>query len=165
MPALTTNTTAPDFTLLDVNGKKFSLRESLARGPVFLAFFKISCPVCQFAFPYIERIYKSHGHGKATIVGVSQDDAKDTSAFMKEYGVTFPVLLDEKGKYPVSNAYGLTNVPTLFWIAQDRSIEISAVGWARKDMEALNLKAASASDTTLVPLFRSNEQVPEFRAG
>ncbi|HEX8817490.1 MAG TPA: TlpA disulfide reductase family protein [Terriglobales bacterium] len=165
MPALAANTAAPDFTLPDMNGARFSLREALTRGPALLVFFKTSCPTCQFTLPFVERIFKSHGRGNATIVGISQDDRKDTAAFMKEYGLTFPVLLDEKGKYPVSNAYGLTNVPTLFWVAQDGSIEISAVGWSRKDMEAINLKAAAATDTTLVPIFRSNESVPEFRAG
>ena len=33
--------------------------------------------------------------------------------FAHEFGVTFPVLIDDAG-YPVSNAYGLTSVPTYF---------------------------------------------------
>ena len=61
MPALTVGTTAPDFTLPDMDGKQFSLRQAIARGPVVLVFFKVSCPVCQFAFPFIERIYKASG--------------------------------------------------------------------------------------------------------
>jgi peroxiredoxin len=165
MPALAANTAAPDFALPDMNGKQFSLRGALARGPVLLVFFKISCPVCQFALPYVERIYKAHGNGTATIIGISQDSQKDTAVFIKEYGITFPVLLDDQGKYLVSNAYGLTNVPTFFWISQDGSIEISAVGWVRKDMESINLKTAATTDTTLVPIFRTHENVPEFRAG
>ncbi len=52
--------------------------------------------------------------------------------------MTFPVLLDDTSTYPVSNAYGLTNVPTIFWIAQDGEIEISSVGWIRKEMEEFN---------------------------
>ena len=111
MSALTAGTSAPDFTLQSMDGKQFSLKDALKRGPVVLAFFKISCPVCQFAFPFLERIYKSHGGKKVTIVGVSQNSKKDTAAFVKEYGVTFPVLLDDTDSYPASNAYGLTNVP------------------------------------------------------
>ena len=57
-----------------------------------------------------------------TWVGVSQNGKKDTLAFLKEYGVTFPVLLDDPDSFAVSNAYGLTNVPTIFWIAQDGTI-------------------------------------------
>src|SRR5215472_16877202 len=97
-----------------LDGGKFSLSGALARGPVVVAFFKVSCPVCQLAFPYLERIFKAYSKdGKFTLVGISQDNAKDTQAFNRQFGVTFPALLDEK-KYPVSNAYGLTNVPTIF---------------------------------------------------
>jgi peroxiredoxin len=164
MPALTVGTTAPDFTLPDMDGKQFSLRQAIARGPVVLVFFKVSCPVCQFAFPFIERIYKAHGAG-ANIVGVSQNDRAETAAFMKEYGVTFPVLLDDTTKYPVSNAYGLTNVPTIFWIAGNGAVEMSSAGWMRKDIEEINLRAAQATDATLMPVFQRNESIPEFRAG
>jgi len=51
---------------------------------------------------------------------------------MKQFGVTFPVLLDDTRTYPVSNEYGLTNVPSVFWIAEDGEIEISSVGWGSK---------------------------------
>jgi peroxiredoxin len=165
MTTLDAGTTAPDFTLTGMDGKQFSLRQALARGPVVLAFFKVSCPICQLAFPFVERIYKAHGKGNVTIVGISQNDRKETAAFVKEYGLTFPVLLDDTKTYPVSNAYGLTNVPTVFWIGQGGSIEIASIGWLRKDIEAINFRAAQTGETTLVPIFEANEDIPEFRAG
>jgi peroxiredoxin len=165
MAALNPGTTAPDFTLQTLDGKQFSLREALLRGPVLAAFFKISCPTCQYAFPFLQRIYAAHGNKNVAIVGISQNEKRDTSAFVKEYGVTFPVLLDDTSAYPVSNAYGLTNVPTLFWIAPDGEIEVSSVGWVRKDVEELNQRAAQASAAATKSLFRRDEQVADFRAG
>jgi peroxiredoxin len=165
MAALTPGTSAPDFELSGVDGKKFSLKEALARGPVAVAFFKVSCPVCQYALPYIERIYKAYGNKKVTIVGVSQDKQRDTRAFLQEYGITFPILLDDTNSYPVSNAYGLTNVPTVFWIAEDGEIEISSVGWSRKDVEDIHRKAAEELGAGVVPLFKPGEDVRDFRAG
>jgi peroxiredoxin len=165
MAALTTGTSAPDFTLPTMDGKQFSLRDALTRGPVVAAFFKISCPVCQYALPFLERIYKAHGNKNVTFVGISQNEKKDTAAFIKEYGVTFPVLLDDTNTYPVSNAYGLTNVPTIFWIAPDGEIEISSVGWVRKEIEEINQKAAQAAHNGAKPVFRADEQVADFRAG
>jgi peroxiredoxin len=165
MAALTVGTSAPDFALPTLDGKQFSLKEALARGPVLAAFFKISCPVCQFAFPFLERIYKAYGNRNVTIVGISQNEKKDTAGFVKEYGVTFPVLLDDTNSYPVSNAYGLTNVPSLFWIAPDGQIEISSVGWIRKDIDEINQKAGETSGEKPRILFRPGENVPEFRAG
>ncbi len=165
MAALNPGTTAPDFTLPTMDGKQLSLREALASGPVLAAFFKISCPTCQYALPFLQRIYEAHGNKNVTIVGISQNEKKDTSAFLKQYGVTFPVLLDDTRTYPVSNAYGLTNVPTILWIARDGEVELSSVGWLRKDVEEFNQRAAGASGEGPKPLFRPDEQVADFRAG
>ena len=165
MAALAPGTKAPDFTLPAMDDKPFSLRTALARGPVLAAFFKISCPTCQYAFPFLQRIYERNGNQPVTIVGISQNTKKDTAAFIKEYGVTFPILLDDTHSYPVSNAYGLTNVPSIFWIAPDGEIEISSVGWIRKDIEELDRRAAQLSSGVSSTLFRSNEQIADFRAG
>jgi|SRR6185369_824674 len=164
MAALEKGTTAPDFTLPAMDGKQFSLREALARGPVLAAFFKISCPTCQYALPFLQRIYEAHGNKAVTIAGISQNTKKDTAAFIREYGITFPVLLDDTNSYPVSNAYGLTNVPTIFWIAGDGEIEISSVGWVKKEMEEFNQRA-QAPAATAQPLFHKGEQAADFRAG
>ena len=165
MAALAPGTHAPDFILHAMDDKVFSLQEALARRPVIAAFFKVSCPTCQYAFPLLERIYEAHGNKAVTIVGISQNGKKDTAAFLRQYGITFPVLLDDTASYPVSNAYGLTNVPTIFWIAPDGEIEISSVGWIRKEMEELNQRAAEASSEAIKPLFRPDEQIADFRAG
>jgi len=165
MAALTAGVLAPDFTLPAMDGHQFSLKEALCRGPVLVAFFKISCPVCQFALPYIERIYRAYGNRNVAIIGISQNDQNDTAAFLKQYGITFPVLLDETSSYPVSNAYGLTNVPTLFWIAQDGEIEVSSVGWVKKELEQIRQRAAEVTGAAPMLLFEQGEQVPEFRAG
>jgi peroxiredoxin len=165
MPALSVGAKAPAFELNTVDGKEFSLADALSDGPVVLAFFKVSCPTCQYAFPFLERLNKAYSQNGVTLVGVSQNDAKETAAFNKEFGVSFPVLLDEIGKYPVSNAYGLTNVPTSFWIAQDGEIEISSVGWVKADFEQLNRKMAEAGKAAPAAVFHAGEDVRDFRAG
>jgi peroxiredoxin len=165
MAALTPGTQAPDFKLTTIDGKPFSLADSLLQGPLVVAFFKVSCPVCQYAFPFLDRIYKNYGRKEVSFIGISQNDTKDTAAFMKQFGVTFPVLLDDSKKFPVSNAYGLTNVPTVFWIAQDGEIQVSSVGWSRHDMEEIARKAAEFTGDSVKPLFRAEENIAEFRAG
>lgn len=165
MAALAPGKVAPDFTLSDMEGKSFSLRDALNRGPAALVFFKLSCPTCQYAFPYLERLYKANP--KLNMVAISQDEKKDTIAFIKQFGITFPVLLDDTHTYPVSNSYGLTNVPTIFWIAKSGEIEISSVGWARQEIEEIHAKASDSksSEVATKPLFLSGEQVADFRAG
>jgi len=165
MTALATGAKAPKFDLKTLDGKQFLLRDALAHGPVVLAFFKVSCPTCQYAFPLLERLHKAYANKGVTLVGVSQNEAKDTAAFAKEFGVTFPLLLDDTKKYPVSNAYGLTNVPTIFWIAQDEEIEVSSVGWVKADFEHVNRMMAETGKITPAAVFRPGEDVRDFRAG
>jgi peroxiredoxin len=171
MAALTVGTKAPDFTLKTIDGKRFSMSEQLVQGPVVLAFFKVSCPTCQYALPFFERLHKAYGKADGApglpvkLVGVSQNDARDTAKFLKEFGVTFPILLDELGSYPASNAYGLTNVPTLFWIATDGEIEVSSVGWVKRDFEEINQKMAEHGKAHLAAVFQQGEDVRDFRAG
>jgi len=165
MAALATGKKAPGIALKTLEGKRFSLTEELARGPVVLAFFKVSCPTCQYAFPFFERLHKAYKQKGVTVVGVSQNDAKETAAFVKELGVTFPVLLDDTHKYPASNAYGLTNVPTVFWVAQDGEIEVSSVGWVKADFEQINRKMAEIGKIPAATLFKPGDDVHDFRAG
>jgi peroxiredoxin len=110
-------------------------------------------------------MHKAHGDKKVTIVGISQDNERDTTAFLREYGVTFRTLLDDPNGYAVSNAYGLTNVPTLFLIGQDGQIEITSVGWVKQEVEDVNRKLAAAQQTPLPPIFEPGEDVSDFRAG
>jgi peroxiredoxin len=165
MTALATGKKAPDFTLPAMNGQQFSLKEALTQGSVIAAFFKISCPVCQYAFPFLQRIHQAYRDKKVTIIGISQNNKKDTALFIKEFKLTFPVLLDDTDTYPVSNAYGLTNVPSIFWIDADGTIEISSVGWVKQEVEEINQKTAQTSQARLQPVFRSDEQVPAYRPG
>ena len=165
MPALANGATAPQLKLKNLEGHQFDLEGELSRGPVVLAFFKVSCPTCQYAFPFLERLHKTYGKDGVKLIGISQNDGKETAAFVKEFGISFPILLDDTHSYPVSNAYGLTNVPTLFWIAQDGEIEISSVGWVKADFEAVNKKLALSRSIPAAVVFKPGEDVRDFRAG
>lgn len=156
---------APGFTVQGLDGKAVSLDDLLKKGPVVAAFFKISCPVCQFTFPFLERLYKQSGGG-ATFVGISQDDAASTKDFARMYGVTFPMALDEKSKgYLASNAYGLSMVPTVFLIDESGMVQVSSMGFARNDLEKIASELADRKNMPRAPLFMANEQVPATRPG
>src|ERR1700724_2415650 len=91
MAAFPAGNKAPDLFLPAVSsrkegnkaGGKLNLQAALQQGPVLAVFFKVSCPTCQYAFPYLERLHKAHGDKKVTIVGISQHDQRDTDAFLK----------------------------------------------------------------------------------
>ncbi len=140
---------APRFSLKSLDNKEYSLNTLMERGPVVAAFFKISCPVCQFTFPFLERLHKRYGGDRATFLGISQDDAKSTNNFAKEYGITFPMLIDDENGYVVSNAYGLTSVPTIFLIETDGTVKLSCMGFDKKDLETIAADLAERKKISL----------------
>jgi peroxiredoxin len=146
---------APDFTLDDMAGGKQSLSEILKRGPALLALYKISCPVCQLTLPFIERISK----GSLQVFGISQDDERATTKFREKFSPTLPTLLDsELDDYPLSNALGVSHVPSLFLIEPDGNISLALDGFVKRDLESIGERAG------VVP-FGPNDHVPEWKAG
>ena len=82
----------------------------------------------------------------------------------QEFDVEFPTLIDEKG-YPVSNQYGITNVPTVFLIAPDGTIQESSVGFSKKDFEQIAAAAARAASTLPTAFFKPGEVIPDLKPG
>ena len=155
---------APGFSLHTLDGKEYSLASLLVHGPVVFGFFKNSCPVCQFTFPFLERLYQRYGGDGISFVGISQDDTRTTAQFATRYGVTFPILLDADN-YAVSNAYGLTNVPTVFLVEADGTVQLVGMGFDKKDLETIAAKLAEHKKISASPLFRPDEVVPAHKPG
>ena len=164
MTDLATGSIAPGFSLRSLEGKEYSLGKAMKLGPVLVSFFKISCPVCQFTFPFIERLYKRYGGEGVTFLGVSQDDVRASRRFADDYGVTFPVLIDEEG-YPVSNGYHLTSVPTTFLIDTDASVRTVCMGFDKAGLEAIANELAERRKLAPAALFLASEQVPVHKPG
>jgi peroxiredoxin len=155
---LATGEKAPEFELKDLTGRTFRLSDELAHGPVVLAFFKVDCPICQFTFPFLERLHRN-GSGTIRFFGVSQDGARSTEEFNREYGVSFPTLLDEARQgYPVSNAFGISVVPSVFLIEPDGTISWAMESFRKKELEELGTRAGTKT-------FLPDERVPDYRPG
>jgi peroxiredoxin len=150
---------APEFTLDAMDGSQRSLSEMLAQGPVLLAFFKISCPVCQYTFPFLQRLHEAAAGQAVQFFGVSQDSAAATDFFLKDYGIEFPTLLDTyAGGYAVSNAYQIRSVPSAYLIEPDGTISLTMEGFEKAAFEALGERGGVAA-------FAPGEDVPAFRPG
>jgi len=147
---------APPFRLAGLDGSTRTLEDILAGGPVLLAFFKISCPVCQLATPYLDRLAANK---TLQVIGISQDVADATRGFLQRFGVTFSTLLDLASEdYPASNAYGITSVPSLFLLERDGTVSRSFNGFSKRDFEEIGVRAG-------VSPFGPEDHVPEWKAG
>ncbi len=164
MSALIPGASAPDFKLPLIGAGEFSLRQALAKGPVVLVFFKVSCPICQYSLPFFDRLAHALEKTGVSVVAVSQDDERNTLQFMRTFGVGFPIARDNEHGCAVSAAYGLTNVPTAFEITSDGKIAASIVGWSKAEVEQIYARYLD-HDAAAPPLFKAGEQVADFRPG
>ncbi|MDQ6760512.1 MAG: peroxiredoxin family protein [Acidobacteriota bacterium] len=153
---LVPGTKAPSFELPNVNGSSQSANAILGAGPAVFVFFKTGCPVCQMTMPFLERLT---GQSGLQIFAISQDDRTSTQKFNDRFGITFPTLLDEaKAGYPVSSAFGITSVPSIFVVEPDGIISTAFAGFSKRELQALGDRIGRRP-------FQPDEKVPEFRAG
>ncbi|MCC7153916.1 MAG: redoxin domain-containing protein [Bryobacterales bacterium] len=146
---------APDFRLESLEGGTVVLSEMLKAGPVVLAFYKVSCPTCQLTIPFLNRL---HSAGVQALA-ISQNPPELTAQFNREYRVEAPTLLDKSEEgYPVSNAYGLTHVPSLFLVGTDGKVTWTSASFIKRELEDLGGRVG-------VEIFQPGDRVPDFKGG
>ena len=164
MAVLTTGKAAPHFKLTSLDGKKYSLQEGLAKGPVLAAFFKVACPTCQYTFPFLERLFQQLRPHGVQVWGIVQDEARDAQRFAKEWSVNFPILVDDY-PYGVSRQYRLEYVPTVFLIEPDGHIGLSSEGFCKADLIEVQRLLSHSLSATPGALFLPKENIPEYKPG
>ncbi|HEX2700444.1 MAG TPA: TlpA disulfide reductase family protein [Acidimicrobiales bacterium] len=154
---------APSFTLPDGEGAPRSLADLTRSGPALLAFFKISCPTCQLAFPVIAELQRRYGDA-VPVVAVSQSKMGDTRPWLDRVGFAGPVLDDEAGHFEASRSYGVEVVPTLV-LVEDGRVEATTEAWDREGMNgwARDLGGRSGRDTS--PVSTTGDGRPAFKPG
>jgi thiol-disulfide isomerase/thioredoxin len=99
--SLAAGSRAPEIELSKLQGGKVKL-SNLRGHPVVVTFWGTWCPPCREEFPELDALYRKH-HGEGLeVLAVNQRDqelsTKDVQAFVDEFAVTFPVLLDPRGR-------------------------------------------------------------------
>ena len=106
---------APDFTLQGYDGEAISL--SAIDKPVMLNFWASWCPPCKAEMPHMKNFYEKN-KDEVEIVAVNmmhqESSEQDMMKFYKEYGLNFPVPIDEDGM--VSTTYQVVSIPTSYFI-------------------------------------------------
>jgi peroxiredoxin len=133
---------APDFDLATINGEQTKL--SNYRGKkVILNFWASWCPPCKAEMPNIEKFYKENKDQDVIVLAVNLTTAEknknDVQQFIKDQGLTFPVLLDEQGK--VGNMYQTFTIPTSYIINTKGIVQQKFVGpMSEEIIKKLSLK-------------------------
>jgi peroxiredoxin len=116
----TTAVLAPDFALKTPDGE--DVRLSDYRGEVVLVNFWASwCPPCNTEISTLEAYYQAHKDEGLVIIGVNVKESESTVGdFVENNGLSFPVVLDKNADVAVQ--YGVTGMPTSFFVARDGTL-------------------------------------------
>jgi len=104
---------APEISLSDFAGRDVSL--SQYRGtPVLLNFWGTWCAPCRAEMPALQSFHERYGD-RVAIVGINWDHSvAEAREFLERLDISYTNLIDRQGKAFVQ--YGLTALPTSFWI-------------------------------------------------
>ena len=110
--------TAPDFTVMTLDGEGFTLSEHLEGDgrPVFLNMWASWCPPCRAEMPDIDAASESHEDVK--FVGVAaNDDPAEAAEFATSIGIGYTIGFDENGD--MARAYEVVGLPASYIISSD----------------------------------------------
>ena len=119
---------APDFQLDNLDRQSVNLSDFRGK-PVLVNFWASWCPSCRSEMPFIQDVFTDKKWADEGLVVLTIDIGESPSAvreFVKEYGLTFPVLLDIKGD--VSLEYYVRSIPTTFFIDREGIIREIKIG-------------------------------------
>ena len=118
---------AANFTLNDINGKKVSSSEFKGK-VVVLNFWATWCGPCRAEMPSLNNLYNEYKDKGLVVLAVSVDTSeKPVKSFIKEYKLSFPVLMD-KNKEVSFDDYGVLGLPTTFLIDKNGIVKEKIMG-------------------------------------
>lgn len=119
---------APNFKLSTLDGKVLTLSSQKGK-KVLLNFWASWCPPCKAEMPDMNVFYQKYHH-KVEIFAVNltmaEKNKQDVTKFVKDHGLTFPILLDVKGQ--VGNMYQAFTIPTTYVIDTNGIIQKKIIG-------------------------------------
>ena len=126
---LTKGDVAPDFTLTTLDGKEIKLSD-LKGKKVVLNFWATWCPPCKAEMPHMQNFYEDFSQEEnVEILAINLtngDKVESVQEFVQDYGLTFPIPMDEEGK--VNEIYQAITIPTSYMIDTKGRIQNKVVG-------------------------------------
>ncbi|HKT33339.1 MAG TPA: TlpA family protein disulfide reductase [Nitrospira sp.] len=109
-------TPAEDFQLVDLKGRTQSLNDYRGK-VVLLNFWATWCKPCTTEMPAMQATYDKLADKGFVVLAINElEDEAKVREHIKQYGHTFPVLMDRDNK--VANQFGVYGLPVSFFIDQ-----------------------------------------------
>jgi len=113
---------APSVAGITLSGEKISIEKSAK--PVLLHFWATWCGICKWEQGTIASLAKDYS---VISVAIQSGDDEEVKKYIKENGLTIPVINDEFGQHAMD--YGVRGVPASFVIDKDGMIRAVEVGY------------------------------------
>ncbi|MDG5787652.1 thiol-disulfide oxidoreductase ResA [Evansella sp. AB-P1] len=117
---------APNFILEDINGNQIELEQLRGQG-VYLNFWQTYCVWCREKMQYLRDHYEEYKEKGVEIVAVNVDEGRGSvERHQERFNINYGLYLD-RGSL-VTNAYGVTSLPTVFLIDENGVVIEKQVG-------------------------------------
>lgn len=87
----------PAMTLSDSSGQPVTIPAAWAGRPTLVNLWATWCAPCLKEMPDLQAFADAQGATGVRVVGIALDDAAAVAAFLRQHGITYPVLLDAAG--------------------------------------------------------------------
>ncbi len=133
-------------TLYDPFRDRATLQLSDLRGEVVVLNFWASwCPPCRDEALLLEEGWREYAEQGVVFLGVDiWDTEQNARAYLDEFGITFPNLIDERGRVAVE--YGLTGVPETYFITADGTVSRRIIGAVTRATLEQGIEAALSAE-------------------
>jgi len=108
--------------------------------PVVVNFWASWCVPCRAEAPLLQRAYRRYGKSVAFIGVNAQDATPDARKFLRQYGVSYPNLVDATGQ--IGTVVGVTGLPTTLIVDRNGRTTSTVVGGIGGDRLASSLQDA-----------------------
>jgi peroxiredoxin len=141
-----------DFQLTDLSGRVCHSGPTRGKGWILLAFVDAS-PSSVRVLRSLQALADSYKESaKLTVWAISSENEAITKQTATEAGAQFPMMLDHDGYHAM--LYGLVDLPTVFLIASDGTVQRKASGFKPRilnDMSVRYAKFAEVAEPMLLP--------------
>ena len=121
-PKQADSSTAPLFTVKDIDGNKLDIADYRGK-VVILEFFATWCEPCRISAPDMQSVYERYKGRGLVVIAIAEDEGAEAAArvrsFVKDYRLSYHVAADGG---QIMKQYGVYSLPTTFIIDHDGKI-------------------------------------------
>lgn len=102
---------------------------------MLLDFWATWCGPCKEELPIIEKLYEEFKGKGLVALGINEEDRGTVERFVKNEGLTFPILIDERGE--VSKKFRVVAIPRVILVNKEGIVVKDILGYSPRNEKIL----------------------------